>query len=62
MQEGDTYYLLLEGFKGKEFSASSKFYPELRWSKTGDSVEVKFGEGSVLTIPLQEFDNLDFAF
>ncbi len=62
MHEGDTYYLLLEGFQGKEFYASSKFYPELRWSKTGDSVEVKFGEGSVLTIPLQEFDNLDFAF
>ena len=58
--EGSTYYLLFEGVSGKEFTGSTEFYRELKWTKKGDKVSVVYGEGEGKVIPLDFFDNLDF--
>ncbi|MFV0625991.1 MAG: hypothetical protein ACK5N8_01400 [Alphaproteobacteria bacterium] len=60
--ENDTYYLLFEGEKGKEFYGSSQFFRELRWTKKGDKVKVTFGEGTDDLISFSTFDNLNFNY
>lgn len=59
--ENNVYYILFNEISGKEFSASSEFFPELRWTKPSDKVEVIYNEGSSSLIPLESFDNLDFT-
>lgn len=57
--EGNTYYLLFEGVKGIEFTGSSEFFRELKWTKPGHKVSVSFGEGQSKVVPLDHFDNLN---
>ena len=60
--EQGTYYVLFIEVKGKEFTGSSEFFRELKWTKPGDKVEVTYGEGESEVIPLDSFDNLGFTF
>lgn len=60
--EGKIYYILFNEVKGKEFTASSEFFREVRWTKPGAKVEVSYGENDNDVIPLDSFDNLDFEF
>ena len=60
VQENNIYYILFNEIKGVEFTGSTEFYPELKWSKTGDKVKVSYGKGEGKVIPLDSFDNLDF--
>lgn len=60
--EGNIYYLLFKEVPGKEFTGTSEFFRELRWTKPGNIVEVSYGEGTSDIIPLDSFDNLNFAF
>ena len=47
---------------GKEFYASSEFFPELKWTKAGDKVKVEYGDSPSLSVPLDYFDNVDFSY
>ena len=58
--EGNVYYILFEEVKGIEFTGSTEFFRELKWTKTGDKVDVAYGEGSGKVVPLDSFENLDF--
>ncbi len=60
--EQDTYYVLFVEVPGKEFTGSSEFFRELKWTKPGDQVEVTYGEGLSDVIPLDTFDNIGFTF
>ena len=60
--EGRIYYLLFENMHGKEFYASSEFFPELKWTKAGDKVKVEYGDSPSLSVPLDYFDNVDFSY
>ena len=60
--EQDTYYVLFVEVPGKEFTGSSEFFRELKWTKPGDQVEVTYGEGLSEVIPLDTFDNISFTF
>jgi hypothetical protein len=58
--EGSTYYILFEEVKGVEFTGTTEFFPELKWSKVGNKVKVSYRVGSDKVISLDGFDNLDF--
>ena len=60
--EQGIYYVLFKEVPGKEFTGSTEFFRELKWTKSGDKVEVTYGDGNSNVIPLDSFDNLDFAF
>ena len=60
--EGTTYYVLFNEVKGKEFTGSSEFFRELKWTKPNDKVNVSYSEGSSNVVLLDSFDNLDFEF
>ena len=60
IQENNVYYILFNEIKGVEFTGSTEFFPELKWSNTGDKVKVSYGKGEGKVIPLDSFDNLDF--
>ncbi len=60
--EGTTYYVLFKEVKGKEFTGSTEFFRELKWTKPNDRVEVSYSEGESSVILLDSFDNLDFEF
>lgn len=60
--EGTTYYVLFNEVKGKEFTGSSEFFRELKWTKPNDKVNVSYSEGSSQLILLDSFDNLNFEF
>ena len=60
--EGKIYYILFNEVKGKEFTASSEFFREVRWTKPGARVKVSYGENDNDVIPLDNFDNMDFEF
>ena len=60
--EQGTYYVLFVEIPGKEFTGSTEFFRELKWTKSGDKVEVTYGEGHADVIPLDSFDNLGFTF
>lgn len=61
IEEG-TYFILFNEVRGKEFTGSSEFFRELKWTKPGSKVKVTYSEGSSSVIPLDSFDNLDFSF
>jgi hypothetical protein len=58
--EGSTYYILFEEVKGVEFTGTTEFFPELKWSKVGNKVKVSYRVGSDKVISLDSYDNLDF--
>ena len=60
--EGNVYYILFNEVKGKEFTGSSEFFRELKWTKPNNRVNVSYSEGSSNVILLDSFDNLDFEF
>lgn len=60
VQENNVYYILFNEVKGVEFTGSTEFYPELKWTKPGDKVKVSYGQGESKVIPLDYYDNLDF--
>lgn len=60
VQENNVYYILFNEVKGVEFTGSTEFYPELKWTKPGDQAEISYGKGEDKVIPLDSFDNLDF--
>ena len=60
--EGGNYYLLFEEVKGKEFSGSSEFFRELKWTKAGDNVKVTYSETQSDVVILDSFDNVGFEF
>ena len=60
--EGTTYYVLFNEVKGKEFTGSSEFFRELRWTKPNDRVEVSYSDGQSEVVLLDSFDNIDFEF
>lgn len=60
VQESNVYYILFNEVKGIEFTGSTEFYPELKWTKPGDKVKVSYGKGESKVIPLDFYENLDF--
>lgn len=60
--EEGVYYILFNEVKGKEFSGSSEFFRELKWTKPGDKVSLTYGEGKSDVIIIDTFDNLNFTF
>ena len=60
--EGTTYYVLFNEVKGKEFTGSTEFFRELKWTKPGHKVKVSYSEGPSDVILLDTFDNLSFKF
>ena len=60
VQENNIYYLLFEEVRGVEFTGSTEFYPELKWTKPGDKVRVSYGKGESKVVALDYFDNLAF--
>lgn len=61
MHENNTYYIIFNEISGQEFTASSEFFPELRWTKPSHRVQVSYNEGESSLIPLEKFDNMDFT-
>ena len=60
--ENGTYYILFEEVKGKEFSGSTEFFRELKWTRPGDIVNVSYSETSSDLIIIDMFDNINFEF
>ena len=58
--EGTLYYVLFNEVKGKEFTGSTEFFPELRWTKSGHTVNVSYNDGTSDVVLIDKFDNLDF--
>lgn len=59
LEEG-CYYILLNEKPGFEFTGKSANFPEMKWSKVGDKVEVKFNLGEDKVVPLESFNNVAF--
>ncbi len=60
--EGTTYYVLFNEVKGKEFTGSTEFFRELKWTKPGHKVNVSYSEGTSDVVLIDSFDNLNFTF
>jgi hypothetical protein len=60
--EGTTYYVLFNEVKGKEFTGSTEFFRELKWTKPGHKVNISYSEGTSDVVLIDTFDNLDFEF
>lgn len=60
--EGTTYYVLFNEVKGKEFTGSTEFFRELKWTKPGHKVNVSYSEGTSDVVLIDTFDNLNFHF
>lgn len=58
--EEGTYYLLLNEKPGFEFSGQSINFPELKWCRAGDQVNIKFNIGEEKIVPMDSFDIIDF--
>jgi len=59
VQENNTYYVLFQEVKGVEFTGTTEFYPELKWTRQGHRVKVTYEKGGGKIIPLESFDNLN---
>ena len=53
-----TYYFLLQGHEGKEFYASSNVSIELKWTRTGDNIELIVNSGEGASVNIIRFNNL----
>ena len=60
--EGTTYYVLFNEVKGKEFTGSTEFFRELKWTKPGHKINISYSEGTSDVVLIDTFDNLDFEF
>ena len=58
--EDGIYYLLFHEVKGKEFIGSTDAFPELKWTKAGQKVNVSYTETKADIISLNMFDIVDF--
>ena len=58
--ESDTYYLLFNEVKGKEFTGTTEAFPEIKWAKTGQKVNVSYTDTEAKVISLNSFDIIDF--
>ena len=58
--EGSVYYILFEEVKGTEFTGTTEFFPELKWTKAGDQIKASYGQSSNKVVPFDSFDNLNF--
>lgn len=59
LEEG-VYYILLNEKPGFELTGKSTNFPEMKWSKVGDKVEVMFNLGEDKIVPLESFNNVAF--
>ncbi len=58
--ENDTYYVLFNEVKGKEFIGTSDAFPEIKWTKIGQKVNVSYTNTEALVISLNSYDIVDF--
>jgi hypothetical protein len=58
--ENDTYYVLFNELKGKEFIGTSDAFPEMKWTKIGQKVNVSYTNTEALVISLNSYDIVDF--
>ena len=59
-QENGLYYILFQEVKGKEFTAISEAFPEVKWAKDGQKVNVSFTDTEANVISLNSFDIINF--
>ena len=59
-QENGLYYILFQEVKGKEFTATSEAFPEVKWAKDGQKVNVSFTDTEANVISLNSFDIINF--
>ena len=60
VEENGTYFVLFEEVKGKEFTGTSASFPELKWTKKGQKVEVSYTDTEAKIISLDTYDLIDF--
>ena len=60
VSENDTYYILFYEVKGKVFFGTSEAFPELRWTKKGQEVNVSYTDTDASAISLNGYDIVDF--
>ena len=58
--ENGTYYVLFKEVKGKEFIGTSEAFPEMKWTKIGQKVNVSYVETNALVVSLNSYDIVDF--
>lgn len=58
--ENGIYYLLFNEVKGKEFTASSDAFPEVKWAQKGQKVNISYTDTEATVISLNSFDIIDF--
>lgn len=58
--ENGTYYILFNEVKGKEFTGTTEAFPELKWTKENQKVNVSYTDTEAKVISLNSFDIIDF--
>ena len=58
--ENGTYYVLFNEVKGKEFIGTTDAFPELKWTKKGQKVNVSYTVTEAEIISLNSYDVVDF--
>lgn len=58
--ENGTYYILFNEVKGKEFTGTTKAFPELKWCEKNQKVNVSYTDTKAKVISLNSFDIVDF--
>ena len=58
--ENGTYYLLFHEVKGKEFTGTTDAFPELKWAKENQKVNVSYTDTEAKVISLNSFDIIGF--
>ena len=60
VSENDTYYILFYEVKGKVFFGTSEAFPELRWTKKEQEVNVSYTDTDASSISLNGYDIVGF--
>ena len=58
--EGNTYYVIFKEVKGKEFIGTTDAFPELKWTKKGQRVNVSYTDTEAKVISLNSYDIIGF--
>jgi hypothetical protein len=58
--ENGTYYLLFDEVKGKEFTGTTEAFPELKWAKERQKVNISYTDTEAKVISLNSFDIIGF--
>lgn len=58
--ENGTYYVLFNEVKGKEFTGTTDAFPELKWAKENQKVNVSYIDTESKVISLDSFDIINF--